>query len=1142
MTKARLIRLFLFTALALPLQAAHAQYVATPQAGVPYPTLTNPTAVVLVAAGSNDPKDRGRATIPIGFDFPFYNRIYNQVTVTANGVLFLEASTAGNITSDFPGNVALPSGAEPNAVFAPFWDDLIGNNATSALQMQAVTGPNGQGIAIEFKDWNRVFGAFTLNFQVRLWANGISEFFYGSMIGSGATAITATIGIESGTGTASTRGLTTCTADCAIASFDPLMTGTPISYIRFGPPAGVDLQALGVRVDSISTVNDGGTLSIATTLNARNFGTLPSGGWNYELYLSQDTIVDGSDFPFSPQPAALASLPQLGSIASGASGDVPRPDSGSWYVLASIVALPDGGEVNTFNNTIASTVPYAAGTDLIAEVVNPPTVSGPGDPVSVRVQFSNQGFEPAGNVSVKLYASVDTAYSVDDRLLVNQTLAILGGQQVQQPLSFVIPNSQPAGDFFVLLVLDDGPAVGAIVERNEFNNVVASPAVMQIRQADLVVTQVRVLRATGPFDELNTAFFGEPARFEAFVANTGGAIANNVTVTIYMSDNESLNAVTDKSIGSVTGQTMPPGDSRWITLSSGIIPTTDLQMRPYPVQPYFFFAAATAAATADANPQNNFEKSLPIVVRNPAPDLLAVELQTPQRAGAGELIAVSRTLTNLGNRDAAATTYRFVLSANAIITSDDLPLMRVTGSGEVLDGTVELLVGERDSAIELLRMPPTVASASWYVGVLLDPDNTLAESEEGNNGLAGTRTDVVSQALHVATPILPDATVGLPYFAQLEAAGAPGPFTWLLADPRSLPPGLMLSMQGVISGTPTQRGAWTPTVEVRAGTRTVVGAIPLRVAPVTASLALSAQALPAPTRGVPYRAALGAVGGAGGYSFGVIAGMLPSGLTLAANGLMTGTPSDALGTTKNFTVRVVDQIGNVDERAFSMTVVDGAPFTIQTRTLKDGLIGAEYLEQIFVSNPGGAPVSLPVRWSLIVGELPPGIALEPSTGDTLVVSGVPTRPGFYQFTIEAVDSQGRTDAYSYFVTIGAGEVISTVSGQSLVLQGDAVTVTFSAQPLPPGTKWFWQTGRLPAGLEFHDDGTVTGTIAEGAELGVYAFSAGVGLQRDQLFSVAPWSIEVAKERVTKQTCATIDGGLVLWLGALLALRRRSKKA
>lgn len=1014
----------------------------------------------------------------------------------------------------------------------------MGNNATSVIQTQAVTGSNGQGLAIEFKDWNRVFGAFQLNFQVRLWANGIVEFFYGTMIGSGATAITATIGIESGTGSAATKGLTNCTSDCSIGSFDPGMTGTPISYIRFGPPPGVDLQAQVLRVNAINTINDGGQLSIDTTFLAKNFGTLSSGAWNYELYLSQDTIVDGTDFPFAPQPGAQGSLSFLASNSANATGVVDRPDGGSWYVLANIVPLPDGGETNVFNNVVATTVPYAAGVDLIAEGVFPPPVAGPGDPVSVRVQFSNQGFEPAGNVVVKLLASVDTSVSADDKVLLTQPIAISGGQQIQQTLSFTIPNTTQAGDFYVLLQLDDGPNAGTIVERSDFNNVAASTSIMQIRQADLTVTQVRVLRAQAPFDEISSAFFGEPARFEAFVANLGGAIANNVAVTIYMSDNESLNAATDSRLGALTGETFGPGEARWVTIPSATIPVTGIGGAPLPVQPYFFFAAATAGMTAESNSQNNFTHGAPVVVRNPAPDLLATELQTPLRAGAGELIAVSRTLANLGNRDAPPCTYRFVLSANAIITADDLPLMRVTSSGEVLEGQVTLPQGARDSAVEVLRMPSSVAEADWYVGVVLDPENSIEEFDEENNGLAGARTAVVPQALHIATPVLPDATVGVRYEVQLEGGGATGPFTWVLADPYSIPPGLMLSSTGVLSGTPTQRGAWTPTIELRANGRSIIGALPLRVAPVTTSIAINPRPLPAPTRAVAYRASIGVAGGSAPYRFTLTSGILPTGLVVDGAGVITGTPTDALGTIRTFTMRVVDGIGNVDERSFSMTVVDAAPFSIQTQTLPDGLIGNEYLQSIFVANPSGAAVTLPVTWSLVQGELPTGLAFEESHGDTLVISGTPVSPGTFEFTVQATDGQGRTDAFTYLVFIGAGAVDSSVTGPFLVNPGDAVTITFNAQPLPQGATWFWRTGKLPPGLTFGSDGVITGTIDPDAPVGVYTFSAGVGLRRDQLFSLTSWSLEVTLEKKVKAGCTTVDGTALLALGSLLFLRRR----
>lgn len=1131
-----MFRLFLVAALIGPAHAAWAQYQATPQAGVPYPALTNPIAVPLTAVGTNDPKDRGRATLPIGFDFPLYNKVYSQVTVTANGVLFFEPSSGANTTSDFPGNVALPNGAEPNAVLAPLWDDLIGNLSTSALQTQAVSGPNGQGLAIEFKDWNRAFGSFTLNFQVRIWANGIIEFFYGTMTGSGATSITATIGIESATGTAGTRGLTTCTTDCALTSFDPGGTGTPISYIRFGPPPGVDLQALNLRIDGIS--DTGTDLSISTTLTMRNFGTLTSGSFGYDLFLSEDTIIDGADVALTPSPAPL-SLTALQVATRSNTGTVARPDGGSWYVLASIPPLPDGGEANTFNNVVASSVPYASGVDLIAEAVRPPPVGGPGDPITIPIQFSNQGFEPAGSVAVKLYVSVDNTLSVDDRLLTTQNLSILGGQQIQQGVTFTIPGVTPAGDFYVIMTLDDGPNAGTIPERSELNNVVASATQLQVRQADLAVSAVRVMRAQAPYDVLSTAFFGENARFEAFVSNLGGATAANTTVSFFLSDNESLNAVTDKLVGSVTGQTFLPGESRWVPLVSAAVPTTNTLGQTLPVQPYFFFAAATAQGITESNANNNFDKSTPVVLRDPAPNLLAVELQTPARAGAGEFVVVSRTLTNLGNRAATGATYRYYLSANTIITPDDLPLMRVTSGGEVLDGTLSLAINQRDSAVEVLRMPTSLSPAQYYIGVLLDPDGLIDEADETDNGLAGTRTDVVPQSLGLATAMLADANVGLPYSMQLEGQGGAAPYTFSLAD--SLPAGLTLSPSGLISGTPTQKGAFTVTIVVHSNGASVTAARSLRVAPVTQSIALNATPLPAPTRFVPYRATLGAAGGAGSYRYELVGGLLPVGLSLSSTGELTGTPTDALGTTRSFVVRVVDLVGNVDERAYSMTVVDAAPFTIRTRTLDDGLLGADYLQAIVVFNPGGSMVSVPVSWKVIVGELPPGLALEPSQTDTLILAGIPTRPGNYQFTLEAVDAQGRTDAVTYFVFVAAGAVTSSVAGPTLVRPGDAVTVTFSATPLPDGTKWFWREGRLPPGLAFTEDGIVTGTVDADAPLGVYTFTLGVGLSSNQLLSMHAWSLEVSNEKIVKSGCSVVDGSW-LWLAGLLLLRRRGAQA
>ena len=137
-------------ALALGLWAATAaaQYVAVTQAGTGYPALTNPQAITLTAP--NSVTDRGRAAVQLPFTFQFYNRQYTSITVTANGLAFFEPSTVP--TDDFPSNVLIPSTNEPNGLLAVFWEDLDGNNGTSAMRQQVVSGPNGQGLAIEWKD------------------------------------------------------------------------------------------------------------------------------------------------------------------------------------------------------------------------------------------------------------------------------------------------------------------------------------------------------------------------------------------------------------------------------------------------------------------------------------------------------------------------------------------------------------------------------------------------------------------------------------------------------------------------------------------------------------------------------------------------------------------------------------------------------------------------------------------------------------------------------------------------------------------------------------------------------------------------------------------------------------------------------
>lgn len=1126
---------------ALSALPAFAQYVATAQAGVAYPALTTPSTIPLVAPGTNDPSDKGRATIALGFTMPFYGRTYSQITVTANGVAFFEPSSAPNSTADFSSNSLIPSGAEPNGVLAPLWDDLWGNNANSALRSQAVTGPNGQGMAIEWFHWNRAFGAFDLTFQIRVWQNGIVEYFYGPLTGSGTTAMTATVGIEAPNGTAGTYGLTGCTNGCAIASFDPTSSGTPISYLRFGPPPGVDLQALGLAVDDITP--GAGTLSITTTLSARNFGTVASGNFTYRLYLSQDVVFDAGDTELSPTPRGPLSLSPMSGTTDQVTSTVPLPTSGSWYVMAVVDGDAAVVETNEFNNVAVSSVAYAGGVDLIAQGIEGPPVAGPGDPFTAQVRFTNQGFNTAGTVNVKIWASVDTSISLDDRLLHQTTLAVGGGQQLDQPITFPLASNVPSNDYYLMLQLDDGPAQGAIVEGSDANNTIFSVARTQVRQADLVVTQVRVLDATLPHGETGLAFFGEPIRLEALVTNIGGANAPNVRVDFFLSDNETLNAVTDSFIGEATGLSFAPNTSQWVPVTAPV-PTTAVGGALLTPQNYFFFAAAVAPGLVELNPANNFTRAPPTLVRNPAPNLAPLNVRAPLKLAAGEVVPVTRTLANLGNRPSTAAKYRYYVSANEIVTADDLPAMIQGASGEVADGTVTLAVGQQDTATELVKLPANTPAGSLYLGVLLDPDALIAETIEEDNGLAAPRSEVVPLALGLATAALPDALVDQAYEVQLVGRGAAGPFTFRAKLPGELPPGLTLSTDGRLEGTPTQTGLYGITFLVEAGGRVAEARRTLRVSTTTASLVITTGQLPAPVRLFPYAATLGAAGGLEPYTWAVVEGQLPQGLSLRADGLVSGQTTQALGTRYAFTLQVSDAVGNVDRRAYELTVVDAAPFGIQTFELAPAVVGAEYVQQILVANPSGAPVSKPVTWVVSGGALPDGLVAEPSTGELLILSGRPTVAGQFRFRIEAVDGQGRADAVNYLLQVSSVASTLTAELPDVVAPGTQVSATFAANPVVDGARFFVRDGALPPGLTLTEDGVLSGTVPDDAMRATYVFSVGYGLARGSLVGLRTVGISVSDQLPVKKGGCSAVGGLelagLLALAGLVARRRRRR--
>ncbi len=202
-----------------------------------------------------------------------------------------------------------------------------------------------------------------------------------------------------------------------------------------------------------------------------------------------------------------------------------------------------------------------------------------------------------------------------------------------------------------------------------------------------------------------------------------------------------------------------------------------------------------------------------------------------------------------------------------------------------------------------------------------DPNFIIAQPL-GGGGIIQPYIDTVE--------ITTTATVGQPFSEQLIGGGA-SVMTWSVIK-GFLPSGLTLSSQGVISGTPTAAGTNSFTVQITdASGNHAEMPLSITVNPGTSSsgaggtsgsgggsstgtgttlvpLAIGTEQLSASLVNASYNGTLSATGGQGTYTWSVVSGTLPAGLSLdAKTGAITGTPKQT-GLTK-VTIGVTDASG-----------------------------------------------------------------------------------------------------------------------------------------------------------------------------------------------------------------------------------------
>lgn len=209
-----------------------------------------------------------------------------------------------------------------------------------------------------------------------------------------------------------------------------------------------------------------------------------------------------------------------------------------------------------------------------------------------------------------------------------------------------------------------------------------------------------------------------------------------------------------------------------------------------------------------------------------------------------------------------------------------------------------------------------------------------------------------------------------------------------------------------------------------------------------------------------------ATDGTAPYTYSIVSGALPLGVTLQPGGGLTGDADVAA--TSTFTVRATD----------SLAAHTDLPQTFQ---LKIGFVDGDWTDnsplpvgQLYQGFAVGdyAGATAPISFSVHAGTLPPGTSLNPATGE---VSGVTTTAGTFDFTIRVTDVNAQTadcavevvvelelTITNYPSTVVAG---TPLAGASIQASGGTPPYTYAADVLPSSIVLDPSTGVLSGSFD-----------------------------------------------------------------------------
>lgn len=478
-------------------------------------------------------------------------------------------------------------------------------------------------------------------------------------------------------------------------------------------------------------------------------------GWLDTVYISADEILNPA-IDTALDSIERGPLQPSGATANGSPTDrytatttvtIPACYNGNYFLYV----MTDSGDhifeydptLNAEHNNVSAAKPIkitAIPPDLQVTTVTPAaTTAIAGQPLQITWTVANKGTGPTieGLWIDNIYLSESSTFNVSTALLTNsifRTEDLNVNMSYTQKENITIPT-RAQGNYYLFVVTDAGKRVEEC--NSEGNNTTRAQAQITISNnlPDLKILAVNPATANAfPGQKLTVSWIGK---------NEGTA----AVLTQSWADNLWLSA----------DQTLSNDDK---FLGYGIITNTSLPINstyqkeievPLPIVPagnwYLIVAADKDNYVFEGRREDNNAGNAALRLDVPAVDLGVINVDAPTTTTSGQKMRVTWTVNNAGTQKTIGSIWTdyILLSRDGILDSTDTHIGYLAHNAELnggasYNGTLDVLI-------------PNGLSGPYYVFVVTDYNNRIAESDETNN------SKLRESVLDVSLPLPVDLTI-----------------------------------------------------------------------------------------------------------------------------------------------------------------------------------------------------------------------------------------------------------------------------------------------------------------------------------------------------------------------------------------------